>query len=58
MSLASRGNISLESLIHAGMWTNPTTILEFYLKNVSEMMAQSARFRLGPIVAAQAVVGH
>ena len=58
MSLASNCNIPLESLLRAGMWTNPTTFLELYLKDASEMMAQSVRFRFGPIVTAQAVVGQ
>ena len=58
MSLASKGNIPLESILRAEMWTNPTTFLEFYLKDASEALAQSARFRLGPIAAAQSVVGH
>ena len=47
MSLASKGNIPLESLLRAVIWTNPTTFLEFYLRDASETMAQSARFRLG-----------
>ena len=56
MSLASRGNIPLEAIIRAGMWTNPTTFLAFYLSSTSEMSAQCRRFRLGPLVVAQSIV--
>ena len=45
MSLASKGNIPLEGLLRAGMWTNPTNFLYYCLRDASEAMAQSARFR-------------
>jgi integrase len=56
MSLASRVNAPLEVLIQAGMWTNATTFHNFYLADASEASAQSGRFRLGPLVAAQSIV--
>ena len=56
MSLSSRCNIPLESLVKAGMWSNPTTFLGFYLSDATETLAQTGRFRLGPIVSAQSVI--
>lgn len=56
MSLASKCNIPLESLIRAGMWANPTTFLNYYLSDATETLAQTGRFRLGPLIVAQSVV--
>lgn len=56
MSLAARSNIPLEYIVRAGMWTNSTTFIGFYLSNAAELQDQSSRFRLGPLVVAQAVV--
>lgn len=56
MSLACRGSVPMETLIRAGMWTKPTSFLSFYLADASEALAQSKRFRLGPIAVSQSVV--
>jgi hypothetical protein len=56
MSLASKANVPLEGLVRAGMWTNATTFLGFYLSDAAEALAQSGRFRLGPIVTAQSII--
>jgi integrase len=56
MSLASKANVPLEVLVQAGMWTNPTTFHAFYLGDASETLAQTGRFRLGPLVAAQSII--
>ena len=56
MSLASRTGSSLESIIRAGMWTNPNTFISYYLSQVTEVVAQTTRFRIGPIIAGQSVV--
>lgn len=57
VSLASATNVNLETLVRAGMWSNSTTFTNFYLSNATTVIQQSGRFRLGPLVAAQAVVG-
>ena len=56
MSLASRMGAPLDSLVCAGVWTNPNTFLSFYLSYASELVAQSGRFRFGPLVSAQATL--
>jgi integrase len=56
ISLASRVGTPLESLVRAGMWTNPNTFLSYYLSDASELLAQTGRFRLGPLVAAQVTI--
>ena len=56
MSLASRVGTPLEAVVRAGMWTNANTFLDFYLSQSSELVAQTGRFRLGPIVAAQVTI--
>ena len=58
MSLAATSLVPLESLIRAGMWTNPNTFLAYYLSEASELVAQAGRFRLGPLVTAQSIVNH
>ena len=56
VSLSSAFNVSLESIIRAGMWNNHSTFTHHYLSNASTEMAQARGFRLGPLVSAQAVV--
>lgn len=56
MSLASRMGAPMEELVRSGMWTNPTTFLSHYLSDASELVAQTGRFRLGPLVSAQVTV--
>jgi len=56
MSMASKGTVPLEDIVRAGMWSTPTTFVSYYLSDASEVMAQSGRFRLGPIVTAQSIV--
>ena len=56
MSLASRSNIPLEYIVRAGMWTNSTTFIGYYLSNAAELQDQSARFRLGSLIVAQTKV--
>jgi integrase len=56
MSLASRVGTPLESLIRAGMWTTPNVFLSHYLSDASELLGQTGRFRLAPIIAAQVKV--
>lgn len=53
MSLASHVGAPLESLVRAGMWTNPNTFISHYLSEATELVAQTGRFRLGPLVSAQ-----
>ena len=56
MSLASHMGAPLEDIVRAGMWTNPNTFISHYLSHASELVAQTGRFRLGPLVSAQVTV--
>src|SRR6056300_877786 len=56
VSLAAKVNTPLESIIRAGMWTNPTTFHGMYLSDASELLAQTGRFKLGPLVMAQNII--
>ena len=56
MSLASSYNVSMETLIRAGMWVNSTSFTNYYLSDALVVVREAQRFRLGPLVTSQTVV--
>ncbi len=53
-SLAFRGNVDMEDLLHACTWASQNTFTDFYLRDLE--VIQGDLRKLGPLVAAQTVV--